>query len=319
LRAFHLTQSGTNATLRDLPIPEPGPGQLRLTIGACGLNFADILMQKGTYQDIPKLPFTLGMEVAGTINALGPGTTGFAIGDRVMVFAGHGGLAEQGVFDAARATLLPDEMPFHDAAAFPVTYGTSHIALESRARLLPHETLLVLGAAGGVGLTAVELGKLIGATVIASARDADKLSAARDAGADYLIDSETEDLRERVLALGGADVVYDPVGGEGFRAAFRACNPEGRLLPIGFASGDVPQIPANHLLVKDLSVLGFYIGGYLKFRPDIVTDSLQTLIGWYLEGRLRPHISHILPLDRVEEGMDLLRNRQSTGKVVVTP
>jgi NADPH2:quinone reductase len=304
--------------LTTVAVPEPGAGQIRLDIKACGLNFADLLMQKGTYQDTPAAPFTLGMEVAGVVNAIGSSVTEWRIGDRVAVFSGQGGLADQGVFDAARAIRLPDSMTDEHAAAFPVAYATSHVALGHRARLQPGETLLVTGAAGGVGLTAVEIGKLMGATVIAHARGPDKLETARKAGADHLIDA-SEDLRARVLDLGGADVVYDAVGGDVFKAAFRASNPEGRLLPIGFASGEVPQIPANHLLVKNLSVLGFYIGGYMKFRPDVIRDSLNTLIGWYLDGRLHPHVSHVLPLDRAAEGMELLRSRASTGKVVIIP
>ena len=318
MRAYRMDLPGGPARLCDQPIPNPGPGQIRLQIRACGLNFADLLMQKGTYQDTPDIPFTLGMEVAGVVDAVGDGVTTPTIGDRVAVYAGQGGLAEYGVFDAVRAVPIPDEMPFDHAAAFQIAYGTSHMALDHRARLQPGETLLVTGAAGGVGLTAVEIGKLMGATVIAQARGADKLEVARAAGADHLIDA-SEDLRARVLELGGADVVYDAVGGDTFKAAFRACNPEARLLPIGFAGGEVPQIPANHLLVKNLTVIGFYIGGYLKFRPEAVADSLRTLLDWYRQGRLKPHVSHLLPLDRVEEGMTLLRERRATGKVVITP
>jgi len=317
MRAYHIETGGDPARLTELAMPEPGPGAIRVAIRACGLNFADLLMQKGTYQDTPPAPFTLGMEVAGVVDAIGPGVADLSPGDRVAVYSGQGGLAEYGVFDAGRAVKLPDEMGFEHAAAFQIAYGTSHMALDYRARLQPGETLLVTGAAGGVGLTAVEIGKLMGATVIAQARGQDKLEVARAAGADHLIDA-SEDLRDRVLELGGADVVYDAVGGDTFKAAFRACNPEARLLPIGFASGDVPQIPANHLLVKNLTVIGFYIGGYLKFRPEAVTGSLKTLIGWYLDGRLKPHISHQLPLDRVAEGMELLRARKSTGKIVIT-
>lgn len=316
--AYQIKTPGAVPELTDLPVPEPASGQIRIDIRACGLNFADLLMQKGTYQDTPAAPFTQGMEVAGVVNALGAGVEGFAPGDRVAVYAGQGGLAQQGVFDAARAVTLPDGMSFEHAAAIQIAYGTSHMALDHRARLQPGETLLVTGAAGGVGLTAVEIGKLMGATVIAHARGADKLAVARAAGADHLIE-DGEDLRARVLDLGGADVVYDAVGGAAWAAAFRACNPEARLLPIGFASGEVPQIPANHLLVKNLTVIGFYIGGYLKFRPEAVSDSLRTLIGWYLDGRIRPHVSHVLPLSRVAEGMELLRSRASTGKVVITP
>ena len=318
MRAYHIESSGAQPTLSQLSAPTPGPGEIAVEIGACGLNFADLLMVKGDYQDTPEAPFTLGMEVAGTVTALGPDTDGPAPGTRVAVFGGQGGLAEHGCFPADRAVALPETMNFVEAAAFQIAYGTSHVALDHRARLQPGETLLVLGAAGGVGLTAVEIGKLMGATVIACARDPEKLEAAKQAGADHLIDAKTQDIRATCKALGGLDVVYDPVGGDQFKAAFRACNPEARLLPIGFASGDIPQIPANHLLVKNLSVMGLYWGGYLKFRPDIITQSMQTLLGWYEAGRLKPHVSHVLPLERAGEGLELLRTRKSTGKVVIT-
>ncbi|WP_424984539.1 NADPH:quinone oxidoreductase family protein [Microbulbifer sp. S227A] len=316
--AYQIATKGGAAELVEIPVPDPGPGQIQVRIMACGLNFADLLTQKGTYQDIPDAPFTLGMELSGIVTKTGDSVDNLSVGDRVAVFSGQGGLAEFGVFDAARAIPIPDAMSFDDAAALQIAYGTSHMALDHRARLQPGETLLVTGAAGGVGLTAVEIGKLMGATVIAHARGADKLDVARAAGADHLVD-DAEDLRARVLELGGADVVYDAVGGAAFKAAFRACNPEGRLLPIGFASGEVPQIPANHLLVKNLSVLGFYIGGYMKFRPDLVRASFEQLIGWHAAGRLHPHISHRLSLPRVAEGMDLLRTRKSTGKVIIHP
>lgn len=318
MQAFTIQSQGSAAQLADIDLPEPGTGQVRIAIKACGLNFADLLMQKGTYQDTPEAPFTLGMEVAGVVDKLGNGVTRLNVGDRVAVYSGQGGLAEYGVFDASRAIPLPDAISFESAAAIQIAYGTSHIALDHRAHLRPGETLLVTGAAGGVGLTAVEIGKLMGATVIAHARGQEKLDVARAAGADHLIDA-SEDLRARVKDLGGADVVYDAVGGDVFKAAFRATNPEGRLLPIGFAGGDVPQIPANHLLVKNLTVIGFYIGGYLRFRPQIVQDSFDTLFGWLAEGRIKPHISHVLPLAEADKGMQLLRDRVATGKVVITP
>ena len=318
MRALVLSDFQSPPTLHDLAIPNPAPGEIRLRIAACGLNFADLLMLKGEYQDTPALPFTLGMEVAGTVDAVGDGVTGFAPGQRVAVFGGQGGLAEYGCYSADRAVALPDSMSFVDAAAFQIAYGTSHVALDHRARLQPGETLLVLGAAGGVGLTAVEIGKLMGARVVACARGAEKLEAAKAAGADVLIDAKTQDIREEMKALGGADVVYDPVGGEQFIAAFRSCRPEARILPIGFASGEVPQIKANHLLVKNISVLGVYWGGYLAFRPDVLTGSLQTLMQWHGEGRLKPHVSNTFALDRAAEGMELLRSRKSTGKVVIT-
>jgi NADPH2:quinone reductase len=319
MRAYRLTAAGAPPALDNIPAPAPKAGEISLRIAACGLNFADLLMIEGRYQDTPEPPFTLGMEVAGTVTARGPDTDGLAPGTRVAVFGGQGGLAEQGCFPAARAVPLPDAMSFTDAAAFQIAYGTSHVALDHKARLQPGETLLVLGAAGGVGLTAVEIGKLMGARVIACARGAEKLEVARQAGADHLIDAATEDIREACRGLGGVDVVYDPVGGDQFKAAMRACRPEARILAIGFASGEVPQIPANHLLVKNLSVMGLYWGGYLKFRPEVVTESLATLFGWYEAGRIRPHVSHVLPLDRAAEALDLLRSRKSTGKVVVTP
>ena len=318
MRAFHIASAGAPAQLSDIEIPAPGPGEIRVKIATCGLNFADLLMEKGTYQDTPDAPFTLGMEVAGTVDALGPEVDGPAVGTRVAVFGGQGGLAEFGCFEAARAVSLPETMSFADAAAFQIAYGTSHVALAHRARLQPGENLLVLGASGGVGLTAVEIGRIMGATVIACARGSEKLEAARAAGAHHLLDSETCDLRAEVKALGGADVVYDPVGGTQFEAAFRACNPEARLLPIGFASGDVPQIKSNHLLVKNLSVLGLYWGGYLKFNPQVIAESMKTLMEWHSQGRITPHISHTLPLEEAATAMALLRERKSTGKVVVT-
>lgn len=317
MKAFQVHSHDAAPEIHDVAQPQPAAGEIRVRIHACGLNFADLLMVKGTYQDTPGLPFTLGMEVSGTVDALGADVTGFAPGDRVAVFGGQGGLAEYGCFDARRAVHLPDAMSMVDAAAFQIAYGTSHVALDHRARLQPGETLLVLGAAGGVGLTAVEIGKLMGANVVACARGAAKLDAARAAGADHLIDAETQDIRTEMKALGGADVVYDPVGGEQFMAAFRSCKPEARLLPIGFASGDVPQIKANHLLVKNLSVLGVYWGGYLHFRPEVVTRSLATLMDWYCDGKLTPHVSHVLALDAAAEGLELLRSRASTGKVVI--
>jgi NADPH2:quinone reductase len=318
MRAFQISEFGAAPVLRDVAPPKPGPGEVRLRIAACGLNFADLLMMQGKYQERPPLPVTLGMELAGTVEALGDGTDPALIGRRVAVFAGSGGLAEQGCFPAARCVALPDKMPFTHAAAFQVAYGTSHVALHHKAGLRPGERLLVLGAAGGVGLTAVELGKRMGATVIACARGGDRLEVAGRAGADHLVDSDTDDLRAAVKALGGADVVYDPVGGPLFTAAMRACNPEARILVIGFASGEVPQIPANHLLVKNLAVIGLYWGGYLAFRPEVLTESLATLFDWYAAGALEPHVSHVLPLDRAAEGLALLRDRKATGKVVVT-
>lgn len=316
--AYRVTEFGNSPILTTLDSPKPGPSQIKIRIRACGLNFADLLLQKGTYQDTPPLPFTPGLEIAGEVITCGAEVQNFAPNDRVAVFCGQGGLAQEGVFDSSRAIHIPDSMSFEDAAALPIAYGTSHVALDHCARLQPGETLLVTGAAGGVGLTAVEIGKLMGARVIAHARGAGKLEVAKAAGADHLIDAG-KDLRAEVKALGGADVVYDAIGGDVWNAAFRSTNPGGRLLPIGFASGEVPQIPANHLLVKNLTVIGFYIGGYMKSHPAVIRRSLETLIAWHTEGRIHPHISSVLPLERVADGLELLRSRASTGKVVITP
>lgn len=319
MKAFRVNDVTSQPTLSEIPAPTPAKGEVLIEIAACGLNFADLLMAKGTYQDTPPPPFTLGMEVCGTVIAQGEGVTSPAVGQRVAVFGGKGGLAEQGVFDAGLCYPIPDAMPADVAAGFMVAYGTSHLALSRRARLKPGETLLVLGAAGGVGLTAVEIGKAMGATVIAVARGADKLAVAKDAGADHLIDSSTDDITDAVKALGGADVVYDPVGGAPFKAALRACNREARIITIGFASGDVPQIPANIILVKNITVIGFYWGGYLKFNPAALMESLGELLKMYEAGALRPHISHVLPLTQAQDALDLMATRKSTGKVVLTP
>ncbi len=318
MKAWHVTALGAPLTLTDLPLPEPGPGEVRLRVAAVALNFADLLMRDGKYQERPALPFVPGLEVAGTVEAIGPDTSAPPLGTRVAAFLGAGGLAEAVIAPASRLLPLPEAMPYDHAAAFPIAYGTSHLALDHKARLQPGETLLVLGAAGGVGLTAVEIGKRMGARVIASARGAEKLAVAQAAGADHLIDSDAPELKAALKALGGVDVVYDAVGGPAFDAALSACKPEGRLLAIGFASGQVPQVPANLLLVKNLSVMGLYWGGYLRFRPEVLTASLRTLLGWYATGGLCPHISHRLPFDRLPEALDLLQARKSSGKVVIT-
>lgn len=318
MRAFRVTQTGLPPTLDTVPQPIAGPGQILVRVMACGLNFADLLMIKGQYQDTPPVPFTLGMELSGVVEALGPGVTGPAIGTRVAAFSGQGGLADFCTLEAARAVPLPESLSFEAAAGFLVAYGTSHLALTHRAGLRPGERLLVLGAAGGVGLTAVELGAVIGAEVIAVARGADRLAVARAAGAHHLIDSDTDDLRGALKALGGVDVVYDAVGGPAFDAALRATRPEARILTIGFASGEVPQIPANLLLVKNVTVMGLYWGGYLRFAPEILTRSLTDLMDLYARGQVHPHVGATYPVERAAEALELLRSRQSTGKVVVT-
>jgi len=318
MRAARIEKFGEGPVLTDIDRPAPGPGQVLVRIAACGLNFADLLMIKGSYQDTPDPPFTLGMEISGVVESLGDGVKTLSVNTRVAVFAGSGGLAEYGVFDTTRCVPIPNTMPFEEAAGFLVAYGTSHLALTRRARLQSGERLLVLGAAGGVGLTAVELGAAMGAEVIAVARGADKLAAAKDAGAHHVLDGNTVDLRQEIKALGGADVVYDAVGGDMFKAAMRATNPEGRILVIGFASGDIPQIAPNHLLVKNIDVLGFYWGGYMRFGTDHLSASLLALMRMYESGQIKPHIGATRPLSQAAEALDLLRTRAVAGKVVVT-
>ncbi|MGR3662816.1 MAG: NADPH:quinone oxidoreductase family protein [Paracoccaceae bacterium] len=319
MKALQVTSFGQQPDVCEVAKPLPSAGQILLKVHACGVNFADLLMIEGRYQATPELPFIPGLEAAGIIEQLGHGVSGMGIGDRVAVFAESGGMAEYGCFDAARALPLPASMSFEHGAAFQVAYGTSHLALDHRAHLQAGETLLVFGAAGGVGLTAVEIGKRMGATVIAVARGADKLAVAADAGADHLIDSDTADIRAEVKALGGADVVYDPVGGDAFKVAMRVCNPQARIIVIGFASGTVPQIPANILLVKNITVIGHYWGGYMAFAPDVLRDSLATLFNWYKDGGLRPHIGAVFPLEQTNTALEMLKQRKSTGKLVITP
>ncbi len=277
-------------------------------------------MIKGEYQDKRPFPLIPGMEVSGEVDAIGPGLIGsgdLAPGKRVAAVTGAGGLADYVVVPAGLLVPVPDAMDDTTAAAFQIAYGTSHLALR-RADLAPGERLLVTGAAGGVGLTAVEVGALLGAEVIAVARGADRQAIARRTGAHHTLDADLPDLRDRIRDLGGVDVAYDPVGGDSFKLALRCLNPGGRLLVIGFASGTVPQIPANHLLVKNVSVIGFWWGGYRAFRPEALSDSLSTLFDWAIRGRLSPVIGHCLPLHRAHEGLALIANRAATGKVVVS-
>ena len=291
-----------------------------MKVNACALNFADLLMIEGKYQDMPPFPLTPGMEVSGEVLEIGPGVEGLSVGDSVVAFSGQGGLAQEIVLDAARCIPRPASMDDATGAAFLVAYGTSHLALTRAARLERGEHLVVLGAGGGVGLTAVEIGAALGAKVTAVARGAPKLEAAREKGASHLIDSvKVDDLRAAILENGQANVVYDAVGGTQGEQAMRCLAPEGRHLLIGFASGDLPVLKPNYMLVKNISAIGVYWGGYLKFNPKALTDSLAELMDWHAEGRIAPHISHVLPLDRAIEALDLLRTRKSTGKIVVTP
>lgn len=301
----------------EIVTPTPAKGEIVVRVEAVGLNFADMLAIQGKYQIRQVPPFVPGMELSGVVEALGPGVEGPAPGTPVLATCPAGALAKRISLPAHRLTPLPAAMGFTEAAGFPIAYGTSHLALTHTARLKPGETLFVTGAAGGVGLTAVEIGKLLGARVIASARGEARLAVARAAGADVLIDSDAPGLKDALRAEGGVDVVYDAVGGPAFDGALRACKPDGRLLAIGFASGTVPQVPANLLLVKNLTVSGFWYGGYESHAPRLVSDSMAQLLRWRAEGLIRPHVSQVLPFDAFPEGLALLRDRKATGKVVI--
>ena len=301
MKAVICKQRGTPQDLfiEELASPSVTAGQVKVAVHACGINFADTLMIAGQYQVKPPFPFTPGFEVAGEVAAVGPEVTQYKPGDRVIAFTDYGGYAEEVITPATSCLPIPDNMNFVDAAAFMVAYGTSHLALDHRARLQAGEVLLVHGAAGGVGLTAVEIGKHMGATIIATASTPAKLAIAQQYGADHLINYREENFRDRVKEITGgkgADVIYDPVGGDVFDQSLRCLNLEGRLLVIGFASGRIPQIPANLALVKNCNIVGVYWGAYSQRQPHTLLQSMQTLLDWYSQGKLKPHISATYPL-----------------------
>jgi NADPH2:quinone reductase len=302
--------------------PRPGAGEVLIEVKGAGVNFADTLMVQGKYQERPAFPFSPGLEVAGIVRDLGAQVRHVKAGDRVVAILDRGGYAELAVARESDVFVLPEAMAFHTAAGFPITYGTAHGGLAWYGGLTPEEVLLVHGAAGGVGLAAVEVGKAMGATVIATASSPERLELAGAHGADHLLLSQHESLREEVRELTngrGADVVFDPVGGDLFEASLRCTAWGGRLLIVGFASGRVPQIPANLLLVKNISAIGVYWGSNRKHAPQRLRAEFEELFGWFEQDRLQPHVSHRLPLDRAAEAMALLRDRRSTGKVVLEP
>ncbi|HJS32020.1 MAG TPA: NADPH:quinone oxidoreductase family protein [Alphaproteobacteria bacterium] len=323
IRAVICRENGDPSVLRieEIPAPKLSNGGVRIAVEAAGLNFADTLVVKGAYQIRPPFPFTPGLECAGVVREVAPDVKDIKVGDRVMAAIGMGCFAEEIVARAVDVFPVPKNGDLSAAGAFPIVYGTAHGALDYRARLKAGETLLVLGAGGGVGLAAVEVGKAMGAKVIAAARGADKLARAREHGADHVIDYVAEDLRARikdVTADRGADVIFDPVGGDAFDAALRAIAWEGRLLVVGFASGRIPQVPANLLLVKNVSAIGVFWGGYRQKAPKVVRDSFAKLNDWWRHGKLRPHISHCFDIADVASAMNLLLSRRTTGKIVLT-
>ena len=307
--------------IEELPSPKAGPGEIIVSMKAASLNFPDVLIIQNKYQFRPPLPFSPGSELAGVVKEVGEGVHGYKPGDRVLAVTTYGAFAEEVKVDAARLVPIPAGMDFNSAAAFLLTYGTSDHALRDRGQLRAGETLLVLGAAGGVGLAAIEIGKALGARVIACASSADKLQVCRQHGADDLINYATEDLREKIKELTGGkgvDVVYDPVGGPYTEPALRSTGWRGRLLVVGFAAGDIPKIPLNLPLLKGSSVVGVFWGEFARREPKAFAASIGQLGAWFREGKLKPHVSRSFALEQAVEALQLMAARKVTGKVVLT-
>jgi NADPH:quinone reductase len=307
--------------VEDIPSPIPGPGEVVVSVKATSVNFPDVLIIQNKYQVKPPLPFSPGSEVAGIVKTVGDGVTSVRPGDPVLAITAYGAFAEEVKTEARRLMPIPDGMDFATAAAFGLTYATSEHALSDRGALKPGETLLVLGAAGGVGLAAIEIGKALGARVIACASTRDKLAVCRQHGADETIDYAAEDLRDRIKVLTGghgADVVYDPVGGPYTELALRSIAWRGRLLVVGFAAGDIPKIPLNLTLLKGCSIVGVFWGEFTRREPERFAESMRQLGRWYAGGKLKPHVSQTFPLERAADALTLMAERKVTGKIVLT-
>jgi NADPH2:quinone reductase len=307
--------------VEDVPSPTPGPGDVIISAKAASVNFPDVLIIQNKYQVKPPLPFSPGSEVAGVVKAIGDGVDSVKSGDKVMAVTTYGAFAEEVKTPATRLVPIPDGMDYPTAAAFLLTYGTSEHALRDRGQLKAGETLLVLGAAGGVGIAAIEIGKALGARVIACASTEDKLAVCREHGADAAINYASEDLRERITDLTagkGIDVVYDAVGGSYTEPALRSLAWRGRLLVVGFAAGEIPKIPLNLTLLKGCAIVGVFWGDFARREPKLFAESVRRLGEWYREGKLRPHISATFPLDQAAEALKLMAARKVKGKVVLT-
>jgi NADPH2:quinone reductase len=307
--------------VEELASPRAGPGEVVVSLKAASVNFPDVLIIQNKYQFKPPLPFSPGSELAGVLKEVGSGVQGWRPGDKVMAFTTYGAFAEEVKTEAGRLLRIPDAMSFTQAAAFVLTYGTTDHALRDRAALAAGETLLVLGASGGVGLAAIEIGKALGARVIACASSEDKLAVCRSHGADATINYATEDLRERLKALTegrGADVIYDPVGGPYSEPAFRSIAWRGRHLVVGFAAGEIPKLPLNLALLKGAAVVGVFWGDFARREPQRFAASMAQLSKWHAEGRLKPHVSQTFPLAKAAEALKLMAARQVKGKIVLT-
>lgn len=308
--------------LEELPPLRAGKGQVVVTVKACGVNFPDTLIIQGKYQFRPPMPFAPGSEFAGIVREVGDGVTHVRVGDRVFAVTTYGGFAQEALVDAARLIPMPPGVDFPVAASFLLTYATSYHALKDRAQLQPGETLLVLGAAGGVGLAAIEIGKQLGARVLAAASSDEKLETCRQHGADETINYTGEDLRERIkqfTAGKGVDVVYDPVGGEYSEPALRSIAWKGRFLVVGFAAGNIPRIPLNLALLKGCSIVGVFWGAFTEREPQRSAQNLSELLALLSQGKLKPHISATYPLERAPDALNDMLNRKVQGKVVIVP
>ena len=323
MRAVLCTEYGSHEGLvvSDVPDPVPGPGEVLIEVHAASLNFPDLLVIQGLYQFKPEPPFIPGAEASGVIITLGEGVTGLNVGQRVATVGVAGGFAQLRVFEARSVIPLPDDADFEVAAATTLTYGTSYHALVQRAELAKGETLLVLGASGGVGSAAIEIGKALGATVIAGASTDDKLAFCKNVGADETINYSTEDLTSRVKELTGghgADVVYDPVGGDLAESAFRAIGWKGRYLVVGFTAGDIPRLPLNLPLLKGASVVGVFWGAFTAREPDTAATNLAAISTMIAEGSLQPRVTQVFPLDEAASAFGLLATRSAMGKIVLS-
>ena len=308
--------------IEDIPARDPGPGEVRIRVRAASVNFPDVLIIQNKYQFKPERPFSPGSEAAGDVIAVGAGVTHVKPGDRVLASTGHGSFAEEVIATAAKVVKLPDGLGYDVASAFILTYGTSWHALNDRAALKAGETVLVLGAAGGVGISAIEIAKARGARVIAAASTAEKLEVCREHGADEFINYETEDLREgikRTTGGKGPDVIYDPVGGKYAEPAFRSIAWRGRYLVVGFANGEIPRLPLNLMLLKGASVVGVFWGDYTKREPHANERDVAEMMALLTAGKLRPHISATYSLDQVPQALIDMANRRVTGKVLIVP
>src|SRR6202163_1550510 len=308
--------------LADLPDPVPAKGEVVVDIAAAALNFFDTLIIAGKYQYKPEFPFSPAAEFSGTVSAVGPGVSGFKVGDKVCGYSGHGAAREKLAISTERLVLMPPTLDLDRAAGLFVTYGTTIHALQDRAQIKPGETLAVLGAAGGTGLAAIELGKIFGARVIACASSPDKLEFCRKHGADEVIDYSKEDLKERLRELTGgkgADVVYDPVGGPYAEPALRSTAWEGRFLVIGFAAGEIPKIPLNLALLKGCDIRGVFWGHWARLNPEKNRANLEKLVKWTAEGKISSHVDRTFPLAQTADALKVLAGRKAMGKVILHP